>query len=838
MRIAILSTEGLGFGGAVRATRRLVAGLTQRGHEAIIISVVPGHDPCGIGVEVSPARDHTERVARAASRCLQKSYIDARRTALSNTLFSPQVAGYSFKQSRILDDFDIINIHWVAHFLAPHTVAEFLATGKPVIFTLHDMLAFTGGCHYSAGCQGYRETCVPCPQLNEDVLKLAAWTLDRKRRLFRATNVSVIAPSRWLADCAAESGVFAPESISTIPNAVEIDLFRPTRKQIAKESLGIDPSVKTLLFGAGDNREHRKGFDLLIEMLHRLKSDPRIDSLIAEQRLRILVFGEGNLELQATEIPLLNLGAVRNDARLALIYSAADLLILSSREDNLPNVMLEAMSCATPVISFAIGGIPEVILDRVDGRLIPPFDTAAMASTVTELLHADGATLALGSAARDRIVSAYHLDAQATAYETLFEGMLAQTDFRLTQSRCDRTHTPKTIRLPMTLHPQVEKTSIGLFLEQQTVIDEIKANERAHFELDRVRNVLGAAARDIVSSRSWRYTRRLRRGVPEPATEADAIPADAAATVLRLLRSRSWELTAPLRLIARAIRVASRMLNPARTVRKADPAIAPESSTSPPSSSVVLLDSASRTRQDRPIDTDRRLNPICLHLYHLDLWDEFKTALKPIIDRNTPLYISLPESNAHFMGNIYRDIEEQYCRVFVIENRGLHIYPFLSQFKFLLDQGIRPLTLTKLHTKKSKHHTSELADTWRTGLYQNLLANHSFIVDEFYDKTLGMVCSQRWWVHETPGNPNYEIERRVIHEACKIFNVSQTYSYVTGSMYIISFEYLKSLFSEIDIDEFLTRFETGYKPSDTLAHGFERVVCFGLEKYGRKVGLL
>ena len=190
------------------------------------------------------------------------------------------------------------------------------------------------------------------------------------------------------------------------------------------------------------------------------------------------------------------------------------------------------------------------------------------------------------------------------------------------------------------------------------------------------------------------------------------------------------------------------------------------------------------------------------------------------------------------MGNIYRDIEEQYCRLFVLENRGLDIYPFLSQFKFLLDQGIRPLTLTKLHTKKSEHHTSKFADTWRTGLYQNLLANHSFIVDEFYDKTLGMVCSQRWWVHETPGNPNYEIERRVIHETCKIFNVSPTYRYVTGSMYIISFEYLKSLFSEIDLDEFLARFERGYKPSDTLAHGFERVVCFGLEKYGRKVGLL
>ena len=228
-------------------TGRLVAGLTQRGRRPSSFPLFPAMTRVGVASKFRlPAITPNEWHGRPVAAC-RKATSTLARTALSNTLFSPQVAGYSFKESRILDDFDIINIHWVAHFLAPHTVAEFLATGKPVIFTLHDMLAFTGGCHYSAGCQGYRETCTPCPQLNEDVLNLAAWTVDRKRRLFRATNACAVAPSRWLADCAAESGVFAPENISTIPNAVEIDLFRPTRKQIAKESLGIDPSVKTLI---------------------------------------------------------------------------------------------------------------------------------------------------------------------------------------------------------------------------------------------------------------------------------------------------------------------------------------------------------------------------------------------------------------------------------------------------------------------------------------------------------------------------------------------------------------------------------------------------------------
>lgn len=838
MRIAVLSTEGLAIGGAVRATRRLVAGLSQRGHEAIIISLAAGRDPYGIGIEDSQARDSTERIAQAANVILQSCYIDARRTARSNTLFSSQVAGYSFKENRILDEFDIFNIHWVAGFLAPHNVVEFLATGKPAILTLHDMLNFTGGCHYSAGCHGYRDRCTPCPQLDDDVLNLASWTLDQKRRLFQADNVAAIAPSRWLADCAARSGVFAPENIFVIPNAVDTDVFRPTRKPIAKESLGIEPSIKTLLFGSENNREHRKGFDLLIAMLHRLKSDPRSGPLLAEQRIRILVFGEGTEELLATGIPITNLGTIRNDSRLSIIYSAADLLILASREDNLPNIMLEAMSCATPVVSFAIGGVPDVILNGIEGRLIPPFEVASMASAVMDLLFADEAVLAMGNAAREKICSAYHLDVQAAAYEGLFESMLDRTDARSTGGRSGRTETPISIPLPISLNPAVEKTSIGLFLKQQMVIGETtKENERLHYELNRVRHVLGNAARDILNSNSWRYTRPLRRGISEPDTEADASLAETAATVLGLLRSISWDVTAPLRLAARSIREASRKGNRNSAACKAPQTVTSEQPTSP-SSSVVYLDSALLAHHDRPVDGNHSLNPVCLHLYHLDLWDEFKTALKPVIDQDTPLYISLPESNAHFINNIYKDIDEQYCRVFELENRGLDIFPFLFQFKFLLEQGIRPLTLTKIHTKKSIHHVKEFADTWRTELYRKLLANHNCIVDKFEDKTLGMVCSRNWWVYETPGNPNYEVEQRVIDEACKIFNVTPTYGYVAGSMYTISFDYLKWLFSEIDLEQFLVRFEAGYKPSDTLAHGMERVVCFGLEKYACKVGLI
>ena len=839
MKIAVLSTEGIGFGGAVRATRRLVAGLRQRGHEAMLISLTPNQDPAGIGVEPLPVRTAFEQVAQAAGGYLQRNYLDARRTALSNTLFSAQVAGYSFTESTLLDDFEIFNIHWVTHFLAPHNVAAFLKTGKPVVLTLHDMATFTGGCHYSAGCKGYRETCTPCPQLRRDELNLTSWTLEQKRHLLRSDNLFAITPSRWLAECAAESGLFGPGCISAIPNSVETDLFRPAEKQAARVALGIDAGVKTLLFGAANNSEHRKGFDLLVDVLRRLKSDQRIDTLLAHQRLRLLVFGEGTPELRESGIPLLNLDSVRNDARLALIYSAADLLILSSREDNLPNIMLEAMACATPVVAFAVGGMPDTIEDRVDGRLIPACDVGAMASAVADLLHDEEIALAMGRAARAKMVAAYHLDGQASAYESLFETMLKRTHAAPSESRADRVEAQKTIALPITLHPGIASTPIALFLEQQALIDKSEeANARARFELDRVRDVLGTAVRDIVTSSSWRYTRRLRRGALDSAIAADATAEDAAVNILNLLRSKSWELTALLRLTARVLRRASRAVKPVAMVDEAEGTIEPHHSAAPFPASVVVLDQASLSRRERRKDTERTLNPICLHLYHLDLWDEFKSALQPIVDRQTPLYISLPETHERFISEIHKSIDERYCKVFVLENRGLDIYPFLSQFKFLIDQGIRPLTLTKLHTKKSTHHTRDFAAAWRQGLYQDLLTNHSVIVDQFRDGSLGMVCSRRWWAHETEDNPNSQEEWQVIEEVCKIFNVVPTYGYVTGSMYVVSFEYLRKLFHQIDLEKFLAQFELGYKASGTLAHGFERVVCYGLEKFAYKVGLI
>jgi lipopolysaccharide biosynthesis protein len=236
---------------------------------------------------------------------------------------------------------------------------------------------------------------------------------------------------------------------------------------------------------------------------------------------------------------------------------------------------------------------------------------------------------------------------------------------------------------------------------------------------------------------------------------------------------------------------------------------------------------------------DSPLNIICLHLFHLDLWDEFKMALRPLIGPKTPLYISLPEEHAHFVSVIRRDFGTQECETFVVENRGLDVLPFLRQFRFLMDHRLRPLTMTKLHSKKSAHVAREAGDSWRRDLYQALLARHAVVVDQFnQNPRLGMVCSGKWWLAEGAESQNFQAESRVIAEAQETFDVGRSSHYLSGSMYTVSFAYLERLFADVDLEAYFSSFPSGYQPSDTPAHAFERIICYGLQRHDYRVCLL
>jgi len=137
-----------------------------------------------------------------------------------------------------------------------------LESGKPVLWTLHDQWGFTGGCHYSAGCEKYQSDCRDCPQLQDDRFQIPYFVLKNKLSHFPG-RLTVVTPSQWLASCARKSKVFEKCRIEVIPYSLETDVFRPNSRQDAKNALGINPDAVTLLFGAWELEEKRKGLDLL-----------------------------------------------------------------------------------------------------------------------------------------------------------------------------------------------------------------------------------------------------------------------------------------------------------------------------------------------------------------------------------------------------------------------------------------------------------------------------------------------------------------------------------------------------------------------------------------------
>jgi glycosyltransferase involved in cell wall biosynthesis len=562
MRIALFSTEG-GGGGAARAMRRLALGLTQRGHEVDILQRADARPaPNAIRIEAAPATAPEEALADF----VEDHYIARRRSVLSDTLFTAQSRGYDLGGLAWLKSYDVLNLHWVQSFLNPETIDGLIALGRPVVFTLHDMAGFTGGCHYAAGCGEFERHCNPCPQLNEDVCELPRILLAEKRRIFPRPHVAAVAPSRWLADAAARAGVFPPGSVHHIGNSVETDLFRPSDRTAARQRFGVGPDERTILFGANHNGERRKGFRHLMAAIRRLWLSPDFAGLVQEGKLRILVFGQATPEIDEQRLPVTDLGYVDDDRILADAYSAADLVVLPSLDDNQPNILLEAMACGTPVVGFAVGGLIDVIRDGQNGRLVPPFDVAGLAEAILDLLLDPEETLRLGARAQRDMLWEATLDVQARRYEALFAAMLQASGAApagppawAEQRAAAREHP---ISVPVRLSPRLQRPEVVAaqkrFItgEDRYITPELAdAAELRALRLERAETLRRIAhhAQLVLGSRSWRLGRRLGLGKGLSAEQIAAMPGvpEKLEAIWALLLSRRWEVTSPLRLLSR-----------------------------------------------------------------------------------------------------------------------------------------------------------------------------------------------------------------------------------------------------------------------------------------------
>ena len=256
---------------------------------------------------------------------------------------------------------DIIHLHWVNQgMLSLANLQKILDSGKTVVWTMHDMWPCTGICHHARECTRYREECHNCPYLYKGGgRKDLSWrTFQRKQKLYGGHHITFVTCSRWLEQQALQSALCKGQTVVSIPNPINTNLFKPHNKQEARMRCQLPADKRLILFGSVKTTDKRKGVDYLIQSCQLLaERQPEL-----KDTLGIVIFGKQS-ELLAPVLPfkVYAMDYVRDEHRLVDIYNAVDLYVTPSLEENLPNTIMEAMSCGIPCVGFNVGGIPEMI---------------------------------------------------------------------------------------------------------------------------------------------------------------------------------------------------------------------------------------------------------------------------------------------------------------------------------------------------------------------------------------------------------------------------------------------------------------------------------------------
>lgn len=418
LRVVHVNTSE-GDGGAARAANRLHRGLTALDVDSRMLVRDRASDDERVQVPRARSSRLLARAAALGDALAQLAHPRRRPGPFSATWVPTRIAA----ELRSLAP-DVVNLHWVGSgFVPPESLARL---GRPLVWTLHDSYPFTGGCHVPGECARYTERCGACPALGSRTsLDLSRLTWLRKRRAWSSVALTVVTPSRWLADCAKRSSLFRGRRVEVIPNALDTAMFRPLDSRTARELLRLPPGDRIILFVAeGGAANPNKGFQLLADALKRM------DWHRAEGVLLVVAGASSIPDAAACGVPVRCVGNVRDDLTLALLESAADVAVVPSIQENLPNTVLEAFACGTPVVAFRVGGMPDLIVDRVNGALVEPFDTGALADAIRWTIEDPARLRELSAAARSRAEGEYALPVQARRYAALYEELLRETSPR------------------------------------------------------------------------------------------------------------------------------------------------------------------------------------------------------------------------------------------------------------------------------------------------------------------------------------------------------------------------------------------------------------------------
>jgi glycosyltransferase involved in cell wall biosynthesis len=374
MRILTVNSSDLD-GGAARAAYRLHQGLLRIGLDSRMLVQSRTSDDHRVQGPVTAMDKAMARIRPSLDLFPVKRY-----PTYGRKMFSPAWLPFGGLVDRInASDADVVHLHWIT--AGMFRLEELERVNKPMVWSLHDMWAYTGGCHYDEECGRWRSTCGSCPVLGSTKENdLSRKVFQRKLKTYARLKgrLTIVGLSAWMAECAQESILLKDLRVVQLPNPIDTAVFKPVDRRVAKEILGLPTDKPLILFGAVNaTADPRKGFVHLSEALRSLPSGS----------VELAVFGASRPQ-QVPDLghPIHYLGRLHDDAALCLLYNAADVTVVPSLQENLSNTIVESLACGTPVVGFGIGGNKDMVDHGVNGALAPAFDANAMAEGIRWVL--------------------------------------------------------------------------------------------------------------------------------------------------------------------------------------------------------------------------------------------------------------------------------------------------------------------------------------------------------------------------------------------------------------------------------------------------------------------
>lgn len=399
------------LGGSGRSAYRVHNGLRRLNvRSRMLVGVKSTEDP-DVQLIAGPGWSMLDRIANSVTGRLSLQY-----------LFYPSSAFLPLR--KWIREADVVQLYNTHGGYFSHTVLPLISRNRPVVWRLSDLWPLTGHCAYSFDCDRWKTGCGQCPILS-DAPELYRDTTAQLWRIkdwvYQRSHLTIVAPSKWIARIAGESPLLNRFVVHHIPNGLDVTVFRPLPKLEARAQLGLDPDRRVILFSAESVSDRRKGATYLREALEKLVE---VEGL---PPVTLLVVGAGSENLKTQlRFDVRALESTRDDEQLATIYSAADIFVLPTIAENLPNGVIESMACGAVPITFDVGGCADAVRHMETGYLAAYKDTTDLGAGIALLLNDDDLRLRLSTRSRQVVETEYSLELQAQRFKNLYERLVAE----------------------------------------------------------------------------------------------------------------------------------------------------------------------------------------------------------------------------------------------------------------------------------------------------------------------------------------------------------------------------------------------------------------------------